>query len=105
MSPPRAVIVGAGQAGFQAACSLRQLEFPGEVVLLSDEAEPPYARPPLSKEQLTGAATADTVGFRPAAFYRDKDIEPLVVTRWCRSTGTPGACAWPPGRPWDMTAS
>lgn len=75
MSPPRAVIVGAGQAGFQAACSLRQLEFPGEVVLLSDEPEPPYARPPLSKELLTGAATADTVGFRPAAFYRDKDIE------------------------------
>lgn len=75
MRPPRAVIVGAGQAGFQAACSLRQLEFPGEVVLLSDEAEPPYARPPLSKELLKDGATADTVGFRPAAFYPDKDIE------------------------------
>lgn len=46
------VVVGAGQAGAWAARTLRSEGFRGRIVLVGDEAWPPYERPPLSKEQL-----------------------------------------------------
>jgi 3-phenylpropionate/trans-cinnamate dioxygenase ferredoxin reductase subunit len=48
------LIVGAGQAGGRFAETLRERGFAGEVVLAGEEAEPPYERPPLSKEILAG---------------------------------------------------
>ena len=48
----RIVIVGGGLAGFEAARALRTQGFAGEVVMLAAEAEPPYDRPPLSKDVL-----------------------------------------------------
>ena len=50
----RIVIVGGGLAGFEAARALRKREFAGEIVMLAAEAEPPYDRPPLSKDLLLG---------------------------------------------------
>lgn len=50
----RVVIVGGGQAAGAALRTLRLLDYPGPVTLLSDEAHPPYERPPLSKEHLQG---------------------------------------------------
>jgi NADPH-dependent 2,4-dienoyl-CoA reductase/sulfur reductase-like enzyme len=46
---PAVVIVGAGQAGFQAAVSLREGGYPGKISVFGDEPELPYQRPPLSK--------------------------------------------------------
>ncbi|MFC3206454.1 NAD(P)/FAD-dependent oxidoreductase [Aquamicrobium soli] len=43
------VIVGAGHAGVQAAASLREEGYDGPVLLLGDENELPYHKPPLSK--------------------------------------------------------
>jgi cation diffusion facilitator CzcD-associated flavoprotein CzcO len=43
------VIVGAGLAGAKAAEALRTNGFGGKVVLIGDEAERPYDRPPLSR--------------------------------------------------------
>ncbi len=71
---PTVLIVGAGQAGFQAAASLREREFPGRIVLVGDEPGLPYQRPPLSKDFLLGTA-ADRLALRPAGFYRRQDIE------------------------------
>ena len=48
----RVLVVGAGQAGLQLAASLRQKGFAGEIMLIGDEASPPYQRPPLSKAYL-----------------------------------------------------
>jgi len=48
------VIVGAGQAGVQAAESLRTLGFAGSITLLGEEPYGPYHRPPLSKAWLAG---------------------------------------------------
>src|SRR5918996_431990 len=48
------VIVGGGLAGAKAAETLRDEGFDGRVVLISDEAERPYERPPLSKGYLLG---------------------------------------------------
>ncbi|MBC8642146.1 FAD-dependent oxidoreductase [Caballeronia sp. EK] len=69
------VIVGAGQAGFQAAASLRQAGFDGSVVLIGDEPRIPYDRPPLSKTFLTGEIELEKLWLRPEAFYRDQRIE------------------------------
>ncbi len=48
----RIVIIGGGLAGFEAARALRSQGFSGEVVMLADEDESPYDRPPLSKDVL-----------------------------------------------------
>ena len=48
------VIVGAGLAGFETARALRAQGYQGRLVLLGAESEPPYDRPPLSKEMLRG---------------------------------------------------
>ena len=42
------VIVGAGQAGVQAAASLRELGFMASITLVNGEGVLPYQRPPLS---------------------------------------------------------
>lgn len=48
----RIVIVGGGLAGFEAARALRTQGFTGSLVMLAAEDEPPYDRPPLSKDVL-----------------------------------------------------
>ncbi|HUV49180.1 MAG TPA: FAD-dependent oxidoreductase, partial [Actinomycetes bacterium] len=48
----RTVIIGGGLAGFEAARALRGQGFVGEIVMLAAESEPPYDRPPLSKDVL-----------------------------------------------------
>jgi 3-phenylpropionate/trans-cinnamate dioxygenase ferredoxin reductase subunit len=72
------VIVGAGQAGFQCAASLREKGWDGRIVLIGDEAEPPYYRPPLSKEYLRGEMPRDELPFRPDAFFERSAIDLLV---------------------------
>ena len=46
------VIIGAGQAGLQAAETLRAEKYSGLITLLGDEPHTPYHRPPLSKDAL-----------------------------------------------------
>jgi 3-phenylpropionate/trans-cinnamate dioxygenase ferredoxin reductase subunit len=43
------VIVGASLAGATAAYTLREEGFTGRIVLIGDETDLPYERPPLSK--------------------------------------------------------
>ncbi|CAB3807031.1 Rhodocoxin reductase [Paraburkholderia ultramafica] len=52
MSLKTVIVIGAGQAGAWAARTLRSEGFSGRILLVGDEASPPYERPPLSKEQL-----------------------------------------------------
>jgi NADPH-dependent 2,4-dienoyl-CoA reductase/sulfur reductase-like enzyme len=48
------VIVGASLAGLRGAEALRDEGFTGPITVIGDEAHPPYDRPPLSKQVLTG---------------------------------------------------
>ncbi|MFC5745306.1 NAD(P)/FAD-dependent oxidoreductase [Actinomadura rugatobispora] len=52
--PARVVVVGASAAGLTVAEALRREGFAGELVMVGDETEPPYDRPPLSKQVLKG---------------------------------------------------
>src|SRR5215469_5060020 len=72
------VIVGAGQAGFQCAASLREKGWDGRILLVGDETEPPYYRPPLSKEYLRGEVTGAELPFRPDSFFERSGIDLLV---------------------------
>ena len=62
---PTFVIVGAGQAGAQAAFTLREQGFRGRIVLLGAEPHAPYMRPPLSKKFLAGELVQERVYLRP----------------------------------------
>ncbi|AEV34543.1 pyridine nucleotide-disulfide oxidoreductase family protein [Pseudovibrio sp. FO-BEG1] len=69
------VVVGAGQAGVQAAQTLRQKGYEGELVMLGNEPQPPYQRPPLSKKFLSGEVEPDALFIRPEAFYEMNNID------------------------------
>ncbi len=73
--PRNIVIVGAGLAGAKAAQTLREEGYEGSLVLVGDEAERPYERPPLSKEHLRGEVGPDEVYVHDAGFYEDRAIE------------------------------
>ncbi len=75
MSSSAVVIVGAGHAGVQAAASLREEGFDGDIVLLSDENDLPYQRPPLSKAFLKGEMDIHGLPLRAEAFFRDHRID------------------------------
>ncbi len=72
--PERVIIIGAGQAGGQASVSLRQMGYEGEIVLVGDEAAPPYQRPPLSKDYLKGKLDRERLFLKPEQFYADQNI-------------------------------
>ena len=69
------VIIGGGQAGAQAIDTLRREGFRGRLVLIGDEPELPYQRPPLSKKYLSGEMAADRLLFRHRAFYDEHRVE------------------------------
>src|SRR4051812_14621874 len=69
------VIVGGGLAGAKAAETLREEGHDGPIVLVGNERERPYERPPLSKEYLRGEAGRDKVFAHPEDFYAEHDIE------------------------------
>ncbi|MFC7066470.1 NAD(P)/FAD-dependent oxidoreductase [Brucella rhizosphaerae] len=72
----RCIIIGAGHAGSQAAISLRQEGYVGEIVLINDEQDIPYHKPPLSKSYLKAPESGILV-LRPENTYRDNNIEML----------------------------
>ena len=74
------LIVGAGQGGGAAAIQLRQQGFTGSLGVIGRELEPPYERPPLSKEYMLGEKTFDRLLVRPREFWASKDIDMVLGT-------------------------
>ena len=68
------VIVGAGHGGAQAALALRQQGFVGSIVMIGREPEPPYERPPLSKEYLAREKPFERLYIRPPQLWADKQV-------------------------------
>ncbi|WP_374527547.1 NAD(P)/FAD-dependent oxidoreductase [Novosphingobium sp.] len=74
------LIVGAGQGGGGAAIQLRQQGFEGSVAMIGREGEPPYERPPLSKEYMLGDKTFDRLYIRQPDFWASKNIDLVLST-------------------------
>jgi 3-phenylpropionate/trans-cinnamate dioxygenase ferredoxin reductase subunit len=68
------VVIGAGQAGVQAAEALRTGGFEGAITLLGDEPHGPYHRPPLSKAWLAGDIGAEQLVMRAPEALARKNI-------------------------------
>ena len=58
---PTVAVVGASLSGLSAARALRDQSYDGRIVVIGDEAHPPYDRPPLSKDFLAGTASLDDI--------------------------------------------
>src|SRR5579875_349407 len=69
------VIVGASLAGAKAAETLREEGFAGAIVLLGEETERPYERPPLSKGYLLGQDEKDTIYVHAPGWYAEHDVD------------------------------
>ncbi len=75
------MIVGAGLAGAKAAEGLRTEGFGGRVVLLGEEAERPYDRPPLSKDYLQAKSEKEKIYVHPEGWYDGHDVELRLDSR------------------------
>lgn len=74
------VIVGAGRAGAQCALALRKEGFAGSIAMIGRETEPPYERPPLSKDYLASTKTFDRLYIRPPGYWEEKGIRLMLGT-------------------------
>src|SRR5215470_8529397 len=75
------VIVGASLAGARAAETLRDEGFSGRVILIGDEDETPYERPPLSKDYLMGKHGREKLYVQPRDWYGEHDVDLRLGTR------------------------
>ncbi|WP_068083990.1 NAD(P)/FAD-dependent oxidoreductase [Novosphingobium rosa] len=78
------LIVGAGHAGAQVAVALRQRGFEGTIAIVGDEPEPPYERPPLSKDYLSGDKSFERILIRPVEFWSQKKIDLVLGVKVVR---------------------
>ncbi|MGZ8704722.1 MAG: NAD(P)/FAD-dependent oxidoreductase [Aeromicrobium sp.] len=77
----RTVVVGAGVAGVSAVAGMRSAGYDGEILLIGDEPELPYRRPPVSKEIIRGDKTPDQIRIKPETWYADNSVELLTGAR------------------------
>ena len=75
MTARTVAIIGASLAGASTAVTLRDEGFAGEIVLVGEELELPYERPPLSKKYLSGEQPFESALVHPAEFYEERAIE------------------------------
>jgi 3-phenylpropionate/trans-cinnamate dioxygenase ferredoxin reductase subunit len=86
MQEYRYLIVGGGLAAASAVDGIREVDSGGTILVLTDEATPPYHRPPLSKEYLQAPeAPRDLLHVKPAGWFDDQEgltlrLEDAVVS-------------------------
>lgn len=72
------LIVGGGLAGASCAAELRKRGAEGSILLAGREPEPPYERPPLSKEYLRGEAERAEAYVNSSEWYAENEVELLT---------------------------
>ena len=71
------LLIGGGLAAAQCAAELRKRGAEGSVLLVGREPEPPYERPPLSKEYLRGEAERADAYVNEPSWYEQNGVELL----------------------------
>jgi 3-phenylpropionate/trans-cinnamate dioxygenase ferredoxin reductase component len=74
------LLVGGGMAAAHCASELRRKGAEGSVLLVGREPEPPYERPPLSKEYVRGEAERSDAYVHEPEWYEENDVELLSGT-------------------------
>ncbi|HSS05416.1 MAG TPA: FAD-dependent oxidoreductase [Solirubrobacterales bacterium] len=74
------LLVGGGMASAHCAAELRKRGAEGSILLAGREPEPPYERPPLSKEYMRGEAERKDAHVNPAGWYEENGVELLTGT-------------------------
>ncbi|MCB0875774.1 MAG: FAD-dependent oxidoreductase [Solirubrobacterales bacterium] len=74
------LLIGGGVASAYCASELRRRGAEGSILLAGREPEPPYDRPPLSKEYLRGAASREDGFVHPRGWYEENEVELLTGT-------------------------
>ena len=74
------LLVGGGMASAHCAAELRKRGAEGSILLAGREPEPPYERPPLSKEHLRGEAQRSDAYVNPPGWYEENEVELLTQT-------------------------
>ena len=69
------LLIGGGLASANCAAELRKRGADGSVLLVGREPEPPYERPPLSKEYLRGEASREDAYVNPVSWYEENGVE------------------------------
>ena len=69
------LLIGGGMASAHCAAELRRRGAEGSILLVGREPEPPYERPPLSKEYLRGEAGRGDAHVNPAEWYLENEVE------------------------------
>jgi 3-phenylpropionate/trans-cinnamate dioxygenase ferredoxin reductase component len=72
------LLIGGGLAAANCASELRKRGAEGSILLVGREPEPPYERPPLSKEYLRGESSRPDAHVHPAGWYEENDVELLT---------------------------
>ncbi len=74
------LLVGAGPASDACATELRERGFEGSILLVGRELDPPYDRPPCSKELLRGETSREGIRLHPEEHWEQRGIELLTRT-------------------------
>jgi 3-phenylpropionate/trans-cinnamate dioxygenase ferredoxin reductase component len=72
------LLIGGGMASAHCAAELRRRGADGSILLAGREPEPPYERPPLSKEYLRGEASREDAYVNPSGWYGENGVELLT---------------------------
>jgi len=72
------LLIGGGMASAHCAAELRKRGAEGSVLLVGREPEPPYERPPLTKEYLRGEGGREDAHVNAADWYEDNGVELLT---------------------------
>lgn len=72
------LLIGGGVAAAKCASELRRQGAEGSILLVGREQDPPYDRPPLSKEYLRGDAERADAYVHEPGWYEDNDVELLT---------------------------
>jgi 3-phenylpropionate/trans-cinnamate dioxygenase ferredoxin reductase subunit len=74
------LLIGGGMASAHCAAELRTRGADGSILLVGREPEPPYERPPLSKEYLRAEASRADAYVHEPAWYEENEVELLTRT-------------------------
>lgn len=69
------LLIGGGMASAHCASELRRRGADGSILLAGRESDPPYERPPLSKEYLRGDAERSDAFVNSREWYEENDVE------------------------------